>query len=97
MARVTVRPRAETDLADAYDWYHRQRPALGAEFLDEVEATFARIRQFPEAFPILYRGVRRGALRRFPYAIYFRLTDDDVEVLACAHVRRHPRTWKRRA
>jgi plasmid stabilization system protein ParE len=39
---------------------------------------------------------RRALLRRFPYAIYFRLLDEEIVILGVVHGRRHPRIWERR-
>jgi plasmid stabilization system protein ParE len=93
MPRFHVSELAEADLDGAFVWYEAQRESLGHAFLDAVEATFARIRRAPEQFPILERGVRRALVRRFPYAAYYLVTPDSIDVLACVHVRRHPRRW----
>ena len=36
---------AEADLAEAYQWYERQRVGLGREFIESVETVFARIQK----------------------------------------------------
>lgn len=46
--RLTIQPEAELDLAEAYRWYEKLRPGLGAEFLDRVEAVFEGITASPE-------------------------------------------------
>jgi plasmid stabilization system protein ParE len=51
----------------------------------------------PEAGPIVHRDLRRLLLRSFPFAIYYRLTVERVEVRACLHQRRHPGAWRRRS
>jgi hypothetical protein len=33
-------------------------------------------------------------MRRFPYAMYFRIYDEGVVVVACMHGRRNPRRWQ---
>jgi plasmid stabilization system protein ParE len=66
VARVNVRPLAATDLADAYAWYEQQAVGLGAQFFEEVQAVYAQIERFPEAFPEVHRGARRVLVRRFP-------------------------------
>ncbi|MDQ3696753.1 MAG: type II toxin-antitoxin system RelE/ParE family toxin [Gemmatimonadota bacterium] len=96
MARVNVRPLAEADLADAYAWYETQSSGLGAQFIDEVHAVYEHVEQFPEGFPDVYRGTRRALVRRLPYALYYRVLDEIAHVIACAHVRRHPRAWRSR-
>jgi plasmid stabilization system protein ParE len=96
MPRFHISALAEEDLDGAFVWYETQRESLGHAFLDAAEATFARIRRTPEQFPIVEREVRRALVRRFPYAVYFLATPDSVDVLACVHVRRHPRRWQSR-
>jgi plasmid stabilization system protein ParE len=96
MPRFHVSELAEADLDEAFVWYEAQREALGHAFLDAVEATFARMRREPQQFPVVERGVRRALVRRFPYAVYYLATPDRIDVLACVHVRRHPRRWQSR-
>lgn len=96
MSRVNVRPLAETDVAEAYEWYEQQGAGLGEQFLDEVQAVYDHIEQFPAAFPEVYRDARRALVRRFPYAVFYRLRDNTAHILACEHVRRHPRAWRDR-
>jgi toxin ParE1/3/4 len=41
-------------------------------------------------------GTRKYLLRRFPYAVIYRVTDEAIEVVAVAHGRRRPGYWKTR-
>jgi len=41
---------ASRDLADAAEYYEKQMPSLGIQFMDEVEAAIARIVAFPLAW-----------------------------------------------
>jgi len=91
-----VRPAAAADVEAAYRWYERQRSGLGDEFLAMVRSTLRSIEANPEAYPVVHRSTRRGLVRRFPYAIFYRLVDDRVLVIACMHARRNPRKWRRR-
>jgi plasmid stabilization system protein ParE len=93
---VIVRPEAEADLADAKDYYERQRDGLGTEFVKSIAETFERIERLPESHPDIHRGVRRALTRRFPFAIYYRIEGDEVIVIAVMHSRRDPRSWKSR-
>ncbi len=94
---LVVRPEAERDLAEPRDWYESHKEGLGAEFLSAVDDVFARIRESPKFYAVEYRGVRCAVLRRFPYAVYYRATDENVEVLAVLHGSRNPRVWRSRA
>lgn len=94
--RLEVRPAAAADIEEAALWYQSQRPGLGSEFLEELRHVEAAIAESPKRYPVVRRDTRRAMLRRFPYALYFRLYADRVLVVACMHGRRHPRTWQRR-
>jgi plasmid stabilization system protein ParE len=84
--RFIVRPLAEADLEDATRSYDDER----------ADRTFARIRERPLQFPAVSGKVRRALLQTFPYAVYFRWSDDIVVVLAVLHLRRNPKVWRAR-
>lgn len=96
-AQLRLQSGAEADLAEALLWYEDQAPGLSLQFLRAVEARFAGIERHPELYPIVYRGVRRALVRRFPYSVYYRIDLDSITVLACVHARRDPRRWQSRA
>jgi plasmid stabilization system protein ParE len=75
---MIIRPEAEADLVHARDWYTQQREGLGAAFLLCVEEVLDRINRTPEIYAMVYQAVRRAFTRRFPYAVYYRITDNDV-------------------
>jgi plasmid stabilization system protein ParE len=92
-----VRPAAAADMDEAYSWYEAQRPGLGAEFLSALSSTREQIRQYPEANAVLFRTTRRALLpRRFPYALFYRVYDDAIIIVACLHAGRDPRRWQER-
>jgi len=95
--RFIVRPLAEADLEDAARWSEDERAGLAARFLSDVDRTFARIRERSFQFPTVAGEVRRALLHTFPYAVYFRVLDEIVVVLAVLHLRRNPKVWRGRA
>ena len=94
--RLIFRPEAEAELLDARDWYEAERVGLGAVFAAAVETTVTAVQQNPLAYPRVRSDTRRALVRRFPYAVYFRPTDDEIIVLAVMHGRRNPRRWRSR-
>jgi plasmid stabilization system protein ParE len=94
--RFIVRPEAETDLAAAFEWYESKSLGLGTDFLRAVDACYAFIRRAPESYQLVYSGVRRARLRRFPFSVYYLVDEQGIAVLGCLHWRRNPRVWKRR-
>lgn len=94
--RCVVRAAAAADIDAAFLWYESQRAGLGHEFLGAATALVKAIADHPFRYPTVRRNTRRALLRRFPYAIYFRVYDDLVVVVACMHGRRSPRRWQSR-
>ena len=82
--RVVFRPQAEDEVLEARQWYETRRRDLGKEFGKAAEDLVARIAVTPLAFPRVHGETRRAVLSRFPYAIYFRASDDGIVVLALA-------------
>lgn len=54
------------------------------------------IPQNPLFYPKAHGEFRRRLLRRFPYAIYFRIAGDEIVVFGLFHCARDPRTIRRR-
>jgi toxin ParE1/3/4 len=96
ISRVIVRPAAEADLFEAYDWYEQREPDLGAAFVREVESCVKNIALHPEMYPTVHKDVRQGLLRRFPYCVVYLVAGDAVIVLSVFHAARDPKIWKRR-
>ena len=94
--RLVAEPRADLDVAAAYQWYESERAGLGAQFLNQLSVTYDRIAEDPLRYQDLESGIRRALLRRFPYAVYFAVESDLVVVLAVLHVSRAPAEWQRR-
>jgi plasmid stabilization system protein ParE len=88
---------AEADILQAFRWYESKRPALGHAFVEAVDDAFERVADAPNSFPVIYRDLRRTALRRFPYLVYFRQTADMVQVFGVLHGRRDRRLLRRRS
>lgn len=94
--QVRIEPEAEAELAETAAWYENRSAGLGTEFLRAFGAMLPMLEQNPEAYPIVYRSLRRAVMRRFPYNVIYRIDGDTVLVIACIHGKRHPRRWKRR-
>ena len=94
---VVLTAEAEADLEAAAQWYEQRSAGLGAELVARVRDTLTRIGNNPDLYPESHAGVRRAALRRFPYGVFYRRRDDRIEVIAVFHDRRDPTGWQSRA
>jgi plasmid stabilization system protein ParE len=97
MRPVIFRKQARTEFDAAGDWYEKERPGLGSEFMAEIQLLIQRISTTPEQFPMLYRDIRKAVAHRFPYCIYFRERNQHIVVLAVFHSARNPAVWQQRA
>ena len=93
---LILRPAAAADVEEAFSWYEQQRPGLGEEFLDSVDAGLREIGAYPLRQAIIFRDTRRLLLKRFPYAVFYRVYPRIIVVVACMHGRRDPLRWKAR-
>jgi plasmid stabilization system protein ParE len=96
MSRIEIRPQAETEIAEAANWYEQHSPGLGVTFVQTIANALSLITEQPSAFTPIGRGARRFVLRRFPYAIIYRQEGGTVVVYSCFHGHRNPRRWRER-
>jgi plasmid stabilization system protein ParE len=94
---MTVRPEAEQELSEAFDWYEARVRGLGSEFLLAVDATVHAIARNPLHFAKIHKNVRRALLRRFPYAVFFFVEGSRIVILAVFHAKRDPKQWQERS
>ena len=94
--RLVLRPQAEAELLEARDWYEARSPGLGAVFCAAVDVEMVAIAERPLAYPRVHGEMRRTILRRFPYAVFYHVLQDEIVVLGVVHGRRHPRLWQSR-
>jgi plasmid stabilization system protein ParE len=96
MRKLVLRLQARLDVHNAASWYENQRLGLGTRFVDELDYVANRIRISSFQFPEIHPAVRRGLLNRFPYSVYFSVSERSIEVIAVLHQHRHPETWRDR-
>src|SRR5688572_3555783 len=92
---VTRRLRAILDLEEISDYLSAHGAAAALRFLDAAEATIQRLDHFPRLGRACHfrdpslAGVRRRLVKGIKrYMIYYRPTDDGIEVLRVLHTAR---------
>ena len=89
-------PEADAELTEARQWYSHHRKDLDLEFMQCIELALSRIQSNPRSFPVVYESLRRAVVRRFPFAIFYEVTAQEIQVIAVFHSRRNPDVWKSR-
>ena len=95
--RLLVRPEAEAEIAEAFDWYEERVIGLGEAFLLCLDAAFSAMMRNPLQFPRVHSGVRCVLMRRFPYEVFFVDNAEQIAVLSVFHAKRNPQRWRERA
>ena len=85
-------PEVEEDVISGYSWYEDKARGLGEEFLRIFYAAANNLSRNPFLYQKVYGDFRRLLLRRFPYAIYFLIKENEIIVFGLFHCARNPRT-----
>ncbi|RKG84189.1 type II toxin-antitoxin system RelE/ParE family toxin [Corallococcus sp. CA049B] len=97
-----LHPAADSELDAASDWYEEQHRGLGGLFDSAVRQALRDIAAAPDRWPYWpdlrhTPPIRRFLLPEYPFALPYLVRDEDVVVLAIAHLRRRPDYWLPRA
>jgi plasmid stabilization system protein ParE len=96
MKPVRLLQPAEFEMLEAARFYESQATGLGLEFLDKVDAAIQDIGMNPERWPMLQTNIRRRLILRFPYALLYRIDENEIVVQAVMHLRQRPGYWSGR-
>ena len=93
--RTRVLPGSPAEYANAAAWYDGKRRGLGAEFAEAVRAALREIEERPLAWPSwpTRPEYRWFLMNRLPFAVFYRVTDTEVQITAVAHDKRKPGYW----
>lgn len=93
---LIIRPEAEVDIEESFNWYEDQVAGLGHEFRLALRQTLRSVQLSPLKYQGVHKKTRRALVRRFPHAFYFFIVDQKIIVSACVHHKRDPKVWQRR-
>ena len=93
---LVIRRLARRDIAEAFLWYRARSEVAARAFLDAIGDHLVAIETAPSRFPVVHADLQRALVGRFPYGLYFRQLGAELRVIACTHLKRHPRRWQRR-
>jgi len=87
---------AERELAAAVEIGEARAIGLGLELLHEARRVVSLLCERPHLGEPLDRLHRRFPLKRFPFAVLYRVNGDRLRVIAVAHRRQRPEYWRGR-
>lgn len=93
----SLHPEASQDLDDAAVYYQKQAGSvLSQAFLAEFERSVEHLLKHPLLGAKWRKDKRRFIMARFPYAIIYTITGNELRIYAVAHQSRHPAYWRER-
>ena len=92
-----LHPEAREEFREAAEFYReRGGNALALALLEDFEHAAALLLEHPRLGAIWRPGRRRWLLTRFPYALIYTVSGDQIRILAVAHHSRRPGYWRGR-
>ena len=92
--KVRILDAASRDLVDGYHFYECQQSGLGAYFIDSLFSDIDALLLYAGVHAIYFGRFHRALSKRFPFAIYYRVAGQEVQVYAVLDCRRSP-AWIR--
>ncbi len=88
--RVRISRSASEDLLKGHAFYERQQQGIGDYFLDSLFADIDALMLYAGMHPKPTGRLHRAMAKRFPFAIYYDLSDELVTVVAVLDCRQNP-------
>lgn len=89
--RIIVSPRAQKEIENAIDYYALYSDNAPANFINSLHNSYNTITLNP-FFKVRYKNIRAYKISKFPYTLYFTISEEQnlIRVLACFHNKRNP-------
>jgi len=90
---VSFHALAKLELNEAAEYYEGESAGLGKAFITALERCTDDIVRYPDAGLVMRGSIRRRLIRRFPYALLYRVTPTEIRILAVMNLKRRPAYW----
>lgn len=85
---------AYRELTAAVEYYENQQSGVADRFLSAVEDTVERIKRHPDMWARVSPRIHRCLVHRFPFALFYHATAEEIQIVAIADLRRDPQRWE---
>ena len=86
--RIEILDRAAIDLLDGFHFYETQQAGLGDYFLDSLYSDIESLHLYAGIHRKAYKEFHRLLSKRFPFAVFYKISGDTVFIYAVADCRR---------
>jgi len=94
--KISILKSARSNIKSAAQFYESQKDGLGDYFVDSILSDIDSLVFFAGVHPIFFGKYFRMLARRFPYSIYYKVTNGGIFVHAVLDLRSDPKsieTW----
>jgi plasmid stabilization system protein ParE len=90
--KAVYTPASLIDLAEIADWLAVHYPSLAPAVELRIRQVVSMLERWPHSAPEMpvRPGVRVAAVGKYPYRIFYRVSDDLIEILHIHHAARRP-------
>ena len=93
--KIRILDAASQDLIDGARFYEKQEEGLGSYFIDSLFSDIDSLLIYAGIHPVFFGFYHRMLAKRFPFAVYYKVTENVVTVHAVLDCRRNP-AWTRK-
>ena len=92
--KIRILDAAIRDLVDGFSFFDKQEAGLGGYFIDSLFSDIDSLQLYAGIHVISFENYYRMLSKRFPFAVYYRVDEDEILVYAVLDCRRNP-AWIR--
>ena len=82
---------ARDEIENSKKYYELQQDKLGDRFESNVIKSIKSVQKFPYLYPNVSEKVKKVVLHKFPYSIFYAVTNETILILSVAHHHRKPK------
>jgi plasmid stabilization system protein ParE len=94
--KIRILESAGQDLIEGYSFYEMQESGVGNYFLESIFSDVESLKLFAGVHIIHFGKYHRLLSKRFPFAIYYRIEDNEIRIYAILDCRRDPAWIKKK-
>jgi hypothetical protein len=94
--RIRFVGQTKIDLVEGYDFYEKQEHGLGDYFLSCIYSDFEALKIYASIQQKSHEKFQRLLSKRFPFAIYYKVENEEIFVVTILDCRKNPRWIQKR-
>ena len=87
---IRILPIANDDLLNGYHFYEQQEKGIGSYFLDSLFSDIDSLLVYHGVHSVFFNKYYRLLSKRFPFAIYYTIENEDIIIYAVLDCRKEP-------